>query len=106
MNIRSCCLMLLIVLIVPACVPAPTPTRKDWMYSDIMVGFIQAGSEGEWRTANTASFKETAQQLGITLNFYDDRTHVRLVTMGGEPNRGFPRLYPGSGCERHRSRRA
>ncbi|MBN2736520.1 MAG: ABC transporter substrate-binding protein [Spirochaetales bacterium] len=40
-------------------------------YNDMVVGFIQTGSEGGWRTANTASFKETAQQLGINLNFYD-----------------------------------
>jgi simple sugar transport system substrate-binding protein len=36
-----------------------------------VVGFIQTGSEGGWRAANTASFKETADQLGITLKFYD-----------------------------------
>jgi simple sugar transport system substrate-binding protein len=37
----------------------------------MVVGFIQTGSEGGWRAANTASFKETAEQLGIKLNFYD-----------------------------------
>jgi simple sugar transport system substrate-binding protein len=37
----------------------------------MVVGFIQTGSEGGWRAANTASFKETAQQLDIKLNFYD-----------------------------------
>ncbi len=35
------------------------------------VGFIQTGSESGWRAANTASFKETATQKGITLKFYD-----------------------------------
>ena len=35
------------------------------------VGFIQTGSESGWRAANTASFKETATQLGINLKFYD-----------------------------------
>ena len=35
------------------------------------VGFIQTGSESGWRAANTASFKETAQQQGINLKFYD-----------------------------------
>lgn len=40
-------------------------------YKDLVVGFIQTGSEGGWRAANTASFKETAQQLGLTLKFYD-----------------------------------
>ena len=30
-------------------------------YNDLVVGFIQTGSEGGWRAANTASFKETAE---------------------------------------------
>ena len=40
-------------------------------YEDLTVGFIQTGSEGGWRAANTASFKDTAEQLGINLKFYD-----------------------------------
>jgi len=40
-------------------------------YKDLTVGFIQTGSESGWRAANTASFKETATQLGINLKFYD-----------------------------------
>ncbi len=40
-------------------------------YKDMTVGFIQTGSESGWRAANTASFKETATQLGINLKFYD-----------------------------------
>lgn len=40
-------------------------------YEDMTVGFIQTGSEGGWRAANTASFKETAEALGINLKFYD-----------------------------------
>jgi ABC-type sugar transport system substrate-binding protein len=35
------------------------------------VGFIQTGSESGWRAANTASFQETADQLGVNLKFYD-----------------------------------
>jgi simple sugar transport system substrate-binding protein len=42
----------------------------------MVVGFIQTGSEGGWRAANTASFKETAQQLDIKLNFYDAQNHL------------------------------
>ncbi len=52
----------------PTDVPAATGTKT---YKDMVVGFIQTGSEGGWRGANTASFKETAAQLGIKLNFYD-----------------------------------
>lgn len=51
--------------------PAPTATPAAKTYKDLVVGFIQTGSEGGWRGANTASFKETATQLGIKLNFYD-----------------------------------
>ena len=40
-------------------------------YKDMTVGFIQTGSESGWRAANTASFKETATQLGVNLKFYD-----------------------------------
>ncbi len=47
------------------------PAKKTYTYGDMVVGFIQTGSEGGWRAANTASFKETADQLGLTLKFYD-----------------------------------
>jgi simple sugar transport system substrate-binding protein len=60
----------------PAATPAPAvatevPAAVKLEYKDMTVGFIQTGSEGGWRAANTASFKETAEQLGITLKFYD-----------------------------------
>ncbi|MBN1961492.1 MAG: ABC transporter substrate-binding protein, partial [Deltaproteobacteria bacterium] len=45
--------------------------KKTYQYKDMVVGFIQTGSEGGWRTANTSSFKETANRLGIKLKFYD-----------------------------------
>ncbi len=72
-----------ISMVLAACQPAATPTaapptaapteppKKVYTYEDMVVGFIQTGSEGGWRAANTASFKETAEQLGITLKFYD-----------------------------------
>src|SRR3989337_592346 len=53
-----------------AAAPAEEPA-KVYTYPDMVVGFIQTGSEGGWRAANTASFKETAEQLGINLKFYD-----------------------------------
>jgi simple sugar transport system substrate-binding protein len=40
-------------------------------YKDLTVGYAQLGSESEWRNANTASIKETAQQLGVNLKFSD-----------------------------------
>jgi galactofuranose transport system substrate-binding protein len=45
-------------------------------YKDMVVGFIQTGPEGAWRTANNASFDETAKQLGITLKVYDSQGKV------------------------------
>jgi simple sugar transport system substrate-binding protein len=51
--------------------PTAAPAAAQKTYKDMTVGFIQTGSEGGWRAANTASFKETAEQLGINLKFYD-----------------------------------
>jgi ABC-type sugar transport system substrate-binding protein len=53
--------------------PVGTACAPDCTYADMVVGFIQTGSYGggTWRDANTASFKETAEALGITLKFYD-----------------------------------
>ncbi len=45
-------------------------------YKDMVVGFIQTGPEGAWRTANNASFDEAATQLGITLKVYDAQNKV------------------------------
>jgi ABC-type sugar transport system substrate-binding protein len=59
----------------PAATEAPAKTgpacSPKCEYKDLVVGFIQTGSEGGWRAANTASFKETATKLGINLKFYD-----------------------------------
>ena len=58
-----------------AAAPVEEPA-KVYTYPDMVVGFIQTGSEGGWRAANTASFKETAEQLGINLKFYDAQNHM------------------------------
>jgi ABC-type sugar transport system substrate-binding protein len=50
---------------------APPSSAAAMTYADLTVGFIQTGSEGGWRAANTASFKDTAAELGINLKFYD-----------------------------------
>jgi simple sugar transport system substrate-binding protein len=50
---------------------AAAPSQAAITYKDLTVGFIQTGSEGGWRAANTASFKDTALELGINLKFYD-----------------------------------
>ena len=35
--------------------PAATepPAKKVWTYADMTIGFLQTGSEGGWRAANT-----------------------------------------------------
>ncbi len=57
-------------------VAAPSVPAAAKTYKDLTVGFIQTGSESGWRAANTSSFKETATQLGLTLNFYDAQNKI------------------------------
>ena len=54
----------------------PQPCAPNCTYTDMVVGFIQTGPEGAWRTANNASFDEYAQQQGITLKVYDAQGKV------------------------------
>jgi simple sugar transport system substrate-binding protein len=51
--------------------PLPTPADGKKTYKDLVVGFSQIGAESEWRTGNTASIKEAAEQLGVELMFSD-----------------------------------
>src|SRR5690349_1248632 len=51
-------------------------------YSDLVMGFLQTGSEGGWRAANTASYKESAEQLGVTLKFYDSQNDLAKQVAG------------------------
>jgi ABC-type sugar transport system substrate-binding protein len=37
----------------------------------LTIGFSQVGAESEWRTANTASIKDTAKKEGVNLKFAD-----------------------------------
>ncbi len=60
----------------PAATTAPAaeeaaPAAQAKTYKDLVVGYAQLGAESEWRTANTASIKETAEELGVTLKFSD-----------------------------------
>lgn len=48
--------------------PAAKPKKT---YKDLIVGYAQLGAESEWRTANTASVKEAAEELGVELRFSD-----------------------------------
>ena len=77
------------VVEVPTAIPVPTEPAlpqlacaPNCQYSDLVVGFLQTGSEGGWRAANTASFKETADQLGLTLKFYDSQNDLAKQVAG------------------------
>ena len=66
-------LMVVLAACAPAATPAPTtaPTQTKYTYKDMTLCFPQLGAESDWRTADTASFKETATQLGVKLVFSD-----------------------------------
>ncbi len=53
-----------------------TECAPNCTYKDMVVGFIQTGPEGAWRTANNASFDEAAKQQAITLIVYDAQNKV------------------------------
>jgi ABC-type sugar transport system substrate-binding protein len=72
--------VLVLVFILAACAPAATPApaataapavAAKKTYKDMTLCYPQLGAESDWRTANTASFKETAEQLGVKLVFSD-----------------------------------
>ncbi len=44
---------------------------KTKTYPELVVGFAQIGAESEWRTANTRSIQDTANQLGVELDLSD-----------------------------------
>jgi galactofuranose transport system substrate-binding protein len=54
----------------PAAPAAPAAAAKK-TYADLTLCFPQLGAESDWRTADTASFKETATKLGVKLVFSD-----------------------------------
>jgi len=49
------------------------PETEDGIitYEELVVGYSQIGAESEWRTGNTASIKEEAENLGVALIFSD-----------------------------------
>jgi len=53
----------------PLRLQATPESAQKKTYQDIVVGYAQIGAESEWRTANTASIQETAEQLGVELKF-------------------------------------
>jgi galactofuranose transport system substrate-binding protein len=51
--------------------PTPAGDKPKKTYKDLIVGYAQLGAESEWRSANTASVKEAAANLGVELKFSD-----------------------------------
>ncbi len=54
-----------------AAAPAAAEKPKEFTYNTMTMCYPQLGAESDWRTANTASFKETAGELGVRLIFSD-----------------------------------
>ena len=75
--------VILLLLGMVSCKTMPTPTPAvnpaetfvddalPKTYADIIIGYAQLGAESEWRAANTKSVKDTAEELGIELRFFD-----------------------------------
>jgi galactofuranose transport system substrate-binding protein len=55
----------------PAAQEPAASTGGEKTYADMVLCYPQLGAESDWRTANTASIKETADQLGAKLIFSD-----------------------------------
>ena len=72
-------LVFLLAACAPAATPAPAPAATaapaagaKKTYADMVLCFPQLGAESDWRTANTASMKETATKLGIKQLVFSD----------------------------------
>jgi simple sugar transport system substrate-binding protein len=71
--------VMIFVFLLAACAPAATQapaataptTAEKKTYKDMVLCYPQLGAESDWRTANSASFKETAESLGVKLIFSD-----------------------------------
>lgn len=71
---KICLALLLLAACSPSASSLPVSTEtaaKKKNYNNLVVGFAQVGAESEWRTGNTASIKEAAENLGVELIFVD-----------------------------------
>jgi len=70
-------MVMMFLLAAVGCAPAATPApaapaaAEKKTYKDMTLCYPQLGAESDWRTANSASFKETAEKLGVKLIFSD-----------------------------------
>jgi simple sugar transport system substrate-binding protein len=76
-KLRGTIILLALAILLAACGAAPggagpnSGPAQAKSYKDLVVGYAQIGAESEWRTANTISIQETAQDLGVALKFDD-----------------------------------
>jgi len=78
-KLLSAVLVLMFLLAAVGCAPAaptaapaaPAAASAVKTYKDMTLCYPQLGAESDWRTANSASFKETAEKLGVKLIFSD-----------------------------------
>jgi simple sugar transport system substrate-binding protein len=56
----------------PAATTAPAAGGGQKTYADMVLCYPQLGAESDWRTANTASIKDTAKQLGVKQLVFSD----------------------------------
>jgi galactofuranose transport system substrate-binding protein len=52
--------------------PAAPAAATEKTYADMTLCYPQLGAESDWRTANTASIKQTAEELGIKQLVFSD----------------------------------
>jgi len=86
--------MLVIIMVIAGCQPAATPTQApaateapaakpfgsaacapNCTYAEMTMCYPQLGAESDWRTANTASFKDESAKDGFKLVFSDAQQH-------------------------------
>src|SRR5512136_2226771 len=91
-NVLKVMLVITTILVIAGCSPAPAPTSAapaateapaaakpfgaaacapNCTYADMVMCFPQLGAESDWRTADTASFKDEAAKDGFKLVFSD-----------------------------------
>src|SRR5512144_936276 len=60
----------------PAASTSVAPAAKGKKtYKDMTLCYPQLGAESDWRTANSASIKQTAEKVGAKLIFSDAQQH-------------------------------
>ena len=70
-KLSSAALALCLAASLSACGGGDSDTASAASGDDLVMGFAQVGAESGWRTANTTSIQESAEEAGIELKFSD-----------------------------------